>query len=108
MEIQPTRRSVMAGIGAAAAAPALAPIAAMAREDPGGLAYRGAGDLVKALADQKISSRELLDAAISRIEALDPKINAVVVRDFDRARARPMPLTPPWRAVSAARCSGCR
>jgi hypothetical protein len=36
MEIQPTRRSVMAGIGAAAAAPALAPIAAVAGEDPGG------------------------------------------------------------------------
>ena len=86
MEIHPTRRSVMAGIGAAAAAPALAPIAAIAREDPGGLAYRTAGDLVKALADKKISARELLDAAISRIEALDPKINAVVVRDFDRAR----------------------
>ena len=85
MEI-PTRRSVMAGIGAAAMAPALAPIAAIAREDPGGLAYRTAGDLVKALADKKISARELLDAAISRIEALDPKINAVVVRDFDRAR----------------------
>ncbi len=76
----------MAGIGAAAVAPALAPIAAIAREDPGGLAYRTAGDLVKALADKKISARELLDAAIFRIEALDPKINAVVVRDFDRAR----------------------
>ncbi len=50
MEIQPTRRSVMAGMGAAAAAPALAPIAAIAREDPGGLAYRTASDLVKALA----------------------------------------------------------
>ena len=28
-----------------------------------------------------------MDAAITRIEALDAKINAVVVRDFDRARA---------------------
>ena len=34
-----------------------------------------------------MSSRELVDNAISRIEALDPKINAVAVRDFDRARA---------------------
>jgi amidase len=86
MGFEPTRRSVMAGIGAAAAVPVLAPIAAMAAEDPGGLHYRTAGELVKALADRKISARELLDAAISRIEALDPKINAVVVRDFDRAR----------------------
>jgi hypothetical protein len=54
---------------------------------PEGLAFRTAGDLVTALANRKISARELLDAAISRIEALDPKINAVVGRDFDRARA---------------------
>jgi Asp-tRNA(Asn)/Glu-tRNA(Gln) amidotransferase A subunit family amidase len=31
-------------------------------------------------------ARELVDAAIARIEAVDPKVNAVVVRDFDRAR----------------------
>ena len=50
-------------------------------------AYRTAGELVQALAERKVSSRELVDAAIARIEALDPKINAVVVRDFERARA---------------------
>jgi len=77
----------MAGLGAAAAARALMPAGAMTHEDPAGLAFRTAGDLTTALANRKISARELLDAAISRIEALDPKINAVVVRDFDRARA---------------------
>jgi amidase len=40
---------------------------------------------VRALADRQVSSRELVDGAISRIEALDGKINAVVVRDFERA-----------------------
>jgi len=77
----------MAGLGAAAAAAALTPSGGMGREDPGGMAYRTAGEIAAALADRKISARELLDAAISRIEALDPEINAVVVRDFDRARA---------------------
>src|SRR6266851_5635358 len=76
----------MAGLGAAAAARALMPAGAMTHEDPAGLAFRTAGDLTTALANRKISARELLDAAIARIEALDPKINAVVVRDFDRAR----------------------
>jgi amidase len=76
----------MAGLAAAAAAPALSPPGAMAQA-PGETAYRTAGELVKALADRQISARELVDAAIMRIEALDPKINAVVVRDFDRARA---------------------
>jgi amidase len=87
MAFQLSRRSFLAGIGAAAATRALSPIGAMAREDAGGLAYRTAGELVKALADRKISARELLEAAIARIEALDPNINAVVVRDFERARA---------------------
>ncbi|HEY8874002.1 MAG TPA: amidase family protein, partial [Stellaceae bacterium] len=87
MEREPSRRSFIAAIGATAAAGTLPPTGAVAREDPAGLAYRSAGALVKALADRQISARELLDASIARIEALDPKINAVVVRDFDRARA---------------------
>jgi amidase len=45
-----------------------------------------AGELVQALADRKVGALELTDAAIARIEARDGPINAVVVRDFDRAR----------------------
>jgi amidase len=37
---------------------------------------------------RKIGALELLDHYIARTERLDPRINAVVVRDFDRARAR--------------------
>jgi amidase len=45
-----------------------------------------AADLVEALAARRIGALELTDAAIARIEARDKAINAVVVRDFDRAR----------------------
>jgi amidase len=86
---QTSRRSFMGGMAATATAAALLPVAAIARDADGGsegLAYRTASDLVKAIAGRQVSSRELVDSAISRIEALDPKINAVVVRDFDRAR----------------------
>jgi amidase len=86
MEREPSRRSFIAGAGAAAAATALASAKATAAPDQVGPAYRTAGELVPALAGRQVSSRELVDAAIARIEALDPKINAVVVRDFDRAR----------------------
>src|SRR5271170_7127713 len=34
----------------------------------------------------KIGALELLDHYIARVERLDPRINAVVVRDFERAR----------------------
>jgi amidase len=87
MQCEPSRRSFIAAVGATAVAGALAPASVVARDEPTELAYRTAGELVQALAGRQISSRELLDAAISRIEAVDPKINAVVVRDFDRARA---------------------
>jgi amidase len=45
-----------------------------------------ASDLVEALAARRVSALELADAAIARIESRDGPINAVVVRDFDRAR----------------------
>jgi amidase len=51
------------------------------------LAYRPAGERASELAQKRVSAVELVDAAIARIDALDGKINAVVVRDFDRARA---------------------
>jgi amidase len=46
-----------------------------------------ASQLSAALAAREVSAAELADEAIARIEARDPAINAVVVRDFDRARA---------------------
>jgi amidase len=86
MEREPSRRSFMSAAGAAAAATVLAPVKSTAAADHAGPDYRSAGELVQALATRQVSSREVVDSAIARIEALDPKINAVVVRDFDRAR----------------------
>ncbi|MBA3810962.1 MAG: amidase, partial [Caulobacteraceae bacterium] len=48
--------------------------------------FASAGELAAALAERKVSAVELLEAAVERIERLDGAINAVVVRDFDRAR----------------------
>ena len=47
--------------------------------------YAGAAEMADVLAAGAVSSVELAEAAIARIEAVDPKINAVCVRDFDRA-----------------------
>ncbi|WP_338467979.1 amidase family protein [Novosphingobium sp. ZN18A2] len=46
----------------------------------------GAIDMAARIARKEMSPLEAVDAAIGRIEALDGPINAVVVRDFDRAR----------------------
>ena len=60
-----------------------------------------AGEIVDALAAGKASALELTDAAIARIEARDKAINAVVVRDFDRAREQA-------KAADAALARGVR
>jgi amidase len=48
--------------------------------------YDGLG-LAALVAKKKIKPIELLDEAIARAEALNPKLNAIVYKDYDRARA---------------------
>jgi amidase len=89
-----TRRAFILAAGATAAAISLP------REVIGGPAdaarmgkevlaadYRTVKDLVALLLARQVSAVELLGRAIARIEARDGKLNAVVVRDFGRARA---------------------
>ncbi len=49
-------------------------------------AYCTTKELVAALKTRKVSASELADHTIARIESLDQHLNAVVVRDFARAR----------------------
>jgi len=49
--------------------------------------FATAVDTARALADREVSSVELTQLAIERIERHDDKINAVCARDFDRALA---------------------
>lgn len=51
------------------------------------LSQATASETATAVAAGRISALEATDAAIARIEALDGPLNAVVVRDFERARA---------------------
>ena len=76
--------------------------------DAADLDYGSISALLSALHARKVSAVELLDPAIARIEALDESINAVVVRDFDRARQAASLPTRRWRAASGGRCSACR
>ena len=63
------------------------------------LGFASAGQLLSLLAARKVSAVELFEAAVRRIEAHDKAINAVVVRDFERARDAA-------RAADAARARG--
>jgi amidase len=48
--------------------------------------WMDAVDQAALVRDGKVSSSELLEAAIERIEAIDPALNAVIIRWFDEAR----------------------
>ncbi|MFF1544395.1 amidase [Streptomyces sp. NPDC058291] len=61
--------------------------------------FSTAEELMVALRAGELTSAELTDQAISRIERDDPAINAICVRDFDRARAAA-------RAADQARARG--
>jgi len=47
--------------------------------------YKSATELINSIKGRKISSVELLEALLNRIESINPKINAVVTLDSDRA-----------------------
>jgi amidase len=51
------------------------------------LFYETARALARRIRRRELSSRELLDAFLGRIERLNPKINAIVTLDIERARA---------------------
>ena len=87
MESDHSRRDVLIAAGAAGISMAAGPALAQTGSAPSAFAYRGARALVADLAAGQVSAVELTNQAIARIEALDGKLNAVVVRDFENARA---------------------
>ena len=63
------------------------------------LTHRTASDLCRALASGEVSSLELLDHLLARVERLNPDVNAVVALDAEAARERA-------RQADAARARG--
>jgi amidase len=97
MSAEVTRRGFLAAAGGAAVIRGISPGGAFAAVEQdqkganssgvsGALEYCSMQELVGMLTARRISAVELLEHTIARIEALDSRINAVVVRDFERAR----------------------
>ena len=80
-----TRRGVLLA-GAAAALP-------QARSAPGDdICLARAVDLARMLRRKKISAREVLEAHLTRIEAVNPKVNAIITLVADQARKKALEL----------------
>jgi amidase len=87
-EIAPSRREFLIHGGVCAAATwAGGPLAATPAAPPASeWDFLTARELAAALRARRISASELLQQTVARVEAVDRRINAVVVRDFERAR----------------------
>ena len=70
--------------------------------------FATATELLHALRGGEITSAELADVYIRRIERYDGALNAVVVRDFERARGGPAPPMSPRAGASGSRSSASR
>ena len=68
------------------------------REQPH--SFASATELLAALGRRELSSRELLEASLQRIERHNPTLNAVVTLDTERARLR---ARRRWRRPSRPR-----
>ena len=97
-----TRREVMAG-GAAALAAVANPALAVARASSSLLDQHDAMGLAALVRGRKVSPAELLEMAISRSEAMNPRFNFMAQKHYDFARAeiaRGLPDGPfagvPW------------
>lgn len=82
-----TAASTVATMTAAPLTPAFGQKVASPSASKQNLDYSGVSELRALLNARTISASELLEHVVGRIEALDSRINAVVIRDFERARA---------------------
>jgi amidase len=56
--------------------------------DEADLAYLPSVDLLKLLHEKQVSSRELLDVYLRRVDKFNPDLNAIVTLDAERASGR--------------------
>ena len=69
-------------------------------------------ELAAAIRTGELRARDVVDEHISLIEAVNPRVNAIVATRFDEARAEAATADEPWLARtpgrSSRRCSGSR
>jgi Asp-tRNA(Asn)/Glu-tRNA(Gln) amidotransferase A subunit family amidase len=69
----------------------------------------GALELAGMIARREVSSVEVVQAHLSRMDEVNPKLNAVVVASTTMRSPRPPQLTPRWPRARRSVCStACR
>src|ERR1700731_3486360 len=91
MSLRIDRRAFMGSAAATGLAGAFASNPTVAADSFFGVDAIGQAELVRR---KQVTPLELVDAAIARIEAVNPKLNAVVTEMFDKARAQAKTALP--------------
>jgi amidase len=73
------------------------------------LHYKSATELASLIRRRRVSALELLDHFLAQIEKHNPKLNAVIWMDRERARKRAKAADAALKKASASvRCTACR
>ncbi|HEX6496356.1 MAG TPA: amidase family protein, partial [Acidobacteriaceae bacterium] len=86
LDLQPTRRDVLAGLAAASVASAL-PKTLMADRAASSLCFTSAVDMAALIRAKKLSAREALAEHLQQIERVNPQVNAIVTLVAEKATA---------------------
>lgn len=114
-----TRRDFVKGVTLAAASPPAGfMLHGCASTAKGQFSDHDATSMAELVRSRQVSATELLDDTIRRIEAVNPKLNAIIAKTYDRARARAAaagasgtPITGPfagvpWLLKNLSECKG--
>ena len=69
--------------------------------------YRSAFDLADDIKHGALTSSEVLEFFLDRVDRFNPEVNAVVQLDAGRAGAPPRPMPRPLGEKTGGRCTAC-
>ena len=73
------------------------------------LHWKSAAEIARLIRERELTSGEVLEHFLTRVDRYNPKLNAIIWQDRDRARRRAKAATQHWpRAKSGGRCMVCR
>ena len=73
------------------------------------LHWKSATEIARLIRGKKVTASDVLEHFLTRVDRFNPKLNAIIWQDRERARNVPKQLTRRWpRASCGGRYTACR